>query len=396
MESYPEPLPPVKTSIHNFFTCSNDLTIIRLIPFDNHSTRPLDFWMEKILLGWIARKKVCYMYTLLSNRFSRFTVALVLLLLVAAAMLASVLLGVVDTSFSALVDTYTQYSGSKEQIVIKEVRVPRALIAAAIGASLGMSGVLMQILMRNPLADPGIFGINSGAALLVAIAVTIFGMTSLGQLTWLAFLGAALSGIIVYVLGSLGRDGLTPMKLTLAGAAMTALFSSLMHGLLIVNERAMEDVLFWLAGSASGRKLELLIGVLPYLIVGWLGSLFLAGQLNTLMMGDDVAKGLGQRIWLIKLLAALLIILLAGGSVAVAGPVGFVGLVIPHLARALVGLDQRWVLLYAMLLGALLLLGADIAARFVAMPKEVPLGVMTALIGVPFFVYIARKGVTRS
>ncbi|PWK09627.1 FecCD family ABC transporter permease [Tumebacillus permanentifrigoris] len=336
------------------------------------------------------------MTVLLQKNQSKLGGLLLLLLLVIAGMFASILWGVVDTSWQGLLQTYTHFTGTQEQLVIQQIRVPRALIATAIGASLGVSGVLMQVLMRNPLADPGVFGVNAGASFFVVVAITLFSMTSLTEIAWVAFLGAAVSGGIVYTLGSLGRDGLTPMKLTIAGAAMAALFSSWMHGLLIVNERAMEDVLFWIAGSVSGRKLELLTSVLPYLAVGWIGSILLTGQLNILSSGDDIAKGLGQKTWLIKLLSALCVVLLAGGSVAVAGPVGFIGLVIPHFARALVGLNLRWVMLYAMLLGALFVLTADIAARFVAMPKEVPLGVMTALLGVPFFVYVARKGVTRS
>ena len=154
-------------------------------------------------------------------------------------------------------------------------------------------------------------------------------------------------------------------------------------------------MLFWLAGSVEGRKLEVLLAVLPYLAAGWLGALLLAGQMNVLLMGEDVAVSLGQRTVIVKILAGVVIALLAGGSVAVAGPVGFIGVVIPHIARGLVGMDQRWVIPYSALLGAILLLLADIGARYVIMPNEVPVGVMTALIGTPFFVYIARRGLSR-
>jgi iron complex transport system permease protein len=309
---------------------------------------------------------------------------------------SSIVFGVIETSWQTVVDAYTNFSGTNEQIVIQSVRVPRALIAAAVGASLGIAGLLMQVMTRNPLADPGIFGINAGASFFIVVAVTLFSISSLTQFTWIAFLGAAVSGIVVYALGSLGRDGLTPLKLTLAGAAITALSSSLMHGLLLINERALEEVLFWLAGSVAGRKLEMLTAVLPYMILGWIGAFVLAKPLTTMMMGEDVAKGLGQRTVLVKLSAGAVIILLTGSSVAVAGPIGFIGLVIPHFARFLLGLDLRFSVLYSGLLGAILLLAADIAARFVAEPKEMPLGVMTALIGVPFFILAARKGLARS
>ncbi|MFD2171876.1 FecCD family ABC transporter permease [Tumebacillus lipolyticus] len=310
-------------------------------------------------------------------------------------MFVSIVYGVMDTTWQTAIDAYTNFTGTNEQIVIKEARVPRALIAVAVGASLGMVGVLMQTLTRNPLADPGIFGINAGASFFIVVSIAFFSVNSLSQFAWIAFLGAAVSGAIVYLLGSLGRDGLTPLKLTLAGAAMTALFSSMMHGLLVVNERTLEEVLFWLAGSVAGRKLDVLFSVLPYLAVGWVGSLLIAGQLNVLLMGDDVAKGLGQRTMMIKMVTGLLIILLAGASVAIAGPIAFVGLVIPHIARFMVGIDLRWMIVYSAALGAMLLLGADILARMIAMPDELPLGVVTALIGVPIFVFVARKGISR-
>ncbi|MGB8953948.1 MAG: iron ABC transporter permease [Tumebacillaceae bacterium] len=336
------------------------------------------------------------MNALLQHTSARWLGFVFLIALLALGIFLSIVLGVVDTSWRTALDAYLHFNGSNEQIVIRDVRVPRALIAAAVGASLGLSGVLMQVLTRNPLSDPGIFGINSGASFFVVSAMTLFSFDSLSQYTWMAFLGAAVSGGIVYLLGSLGRDGLTPMKLTLAGAALAALFASFTNGLLLINQRALEEVLFWISGSVAGRSLEMLSTVLPYLVIGWLGSFLMAGQLQTLMMGDDVAKGLGQRTVFVKSITGLLVILLAGGSVAVAGPIGFVGLIIPHIARYLIGTHMLWTLAYSALIGAVLLLGADIGARLIAMPKELPLGVMTAMIGTPFFVYVARKGLTRA
>jgi iron complex transport system permease protein len=210
--------------------------------------------------------------------------------------------------------------------------------------------------------------------------------------TWISFLGAAFAAVLVYLLGSLGREGLTPLKLTLAGAALAALFSSLTQGLLLINEKAMEEVLYWLAGSVEGRKLEYLFVVLPYLAIGWLMALWIAKHMNILIMGDDMARGLGQKVVLIKIICITIIVLLAGGSVAVAGPIGFIGLVVPHISRTLVGPDYRWLIPYCAVLGGVLLLVADIAARYVIMPEEVPVGAMTALIGAPFFIYIARRG----
>jgi iron complex transport system permease protein len=247
-------------------------------------------------------------------------------------------------------------------------------------------------LTKNPLAAPEIFGINAGAGFAVVITVTLFSISNLQVFTWVSFLGAAVSFIFVYIIGSIGREGLTPMKLTLAGAAMSAMFASMTQGFLVINETALEQVLFWLAGSVSGRKLDTLAAVFPYLLAGWIFSLIIAGKLNVLSMGEDVAKGLGLKTGLLKLGAGIVIVLLSGGAVAVAGPIGFLGIVIPHLTRAVVGIDHRWVIPYAGLFGGMLLLVADIASRYIIMPQEVPVGVMTAVIGTPFFVYIARRG----
>jgi len=251
----------------------------------------------------------------------------------------------------------------------------------------------MQTLTKNPLASPGIFGINAGGGFMVVMAVTLFGVTSLQSFAWLSFLGAAIAAVGVFIIGGAsGSNGLTPMKLTLAGAAITAMFSSFTQGLLVLNEAALEQVLFWLAGSVQGRSLEILAGVFPYILAGWILSLMIAGKMNILAMGEDVAKGLGVKTNILKVISLVAVVLLAGGSVAVAGPIGFIGIVIPHIARKIIGVDHRWLIPYSGLLGAILLLAADIGARYIIMPQEVPVGVMTAVIGAPFFVYVARRG----
>ncbi|WP_413307414.1 iron ABC transporter permease [Bacillus sp. 1P10SD] len=314
------------------------------------------------------------------------------ILLMLLLMCASVIFGYTDTSWRTAIESYTNYNGSNEHIIIQTVRFPRALIASAVGASLAIAGVLMQTLTKNPLASPGIFGINAGAGFAVVVAITLFSVTDLQAFNGLAFLGAAVAAVSVYAIGSFGREGLTPMKLTLAGAAMSAMFSSFTQGLLVVDEAALEQVLFWLAGSVQGRKLETLFSVLPYIGVGWVGAVLISGKMNILSMGEDVAKGLGLNTGLVKLAIGVIVILLAGGSVAVAGPIGFVGIVVPHITRSLIGIDHRWVIPLSGILGAILLLAADIAARYILMPSEVPVGVMTAVIGTPFFIFIARRG----
>lgn len=314
------------------------------------------------------------------------------LILLVIAVYFSITLGVVRTGWQTLVDAFTAYNHSNEHIVIRNVRVPRALIGAAVGASLGMAGALLQALTRNPLADVGILGINSGASLFVVVAVTFLSASSLSQYVWFAFAGAALTGITVYVLGAAGKVGLSPVKITLAGAAISALCSSLIHTVLVINERTIQEVIFWLSGSVEGRKLDLLLQVLPFMAAGWIVALLVAGPLHTLLLGEDVASGLGQRTIWVKALTGAAVVLLAGGAVAAAGPILFVGLVVPHIVRYLVGADTRWVVAYSGFGGAILLIAADIGARYIAMPQEVPIGVMTAIVGLPFFIYAVRRG----
>ncbi|WP_147534536.1 FecCD family ABC transporter permease [Bacillus marasmi] len=307
-------------------------------------------------------------------------------------MCASVIFGYTETNWKMALDAINQNDGSNEHIIIQTVRIPRALIASVVGASLAIAGTLMQTLTKNPLAEPGLFGINAGAGFTVVVAMTVFSVNSMQGFSALAFLGAAIAAVGVYTIGSFGRDGLTPMKLTLAGAAMAAMFSSFTQGLLVLDEALLDQVLFWLAGSVQGRKLDTLISVLPYIGMGLIGSVLIAGKMNVLAMGEDVAKGLGLNTVFIKITIGILVILLAGGSVAVAGPIGFVGIVIPHIARSMMGVDHRWVIPFSGILGAILLLMADITARYLLMPSEVPVGVMTAIIGTPFFIFIARRG----
>ncbi|WP_166239108.1 FecCD family ABC transporter permease [Paenibacillus turpanensis] len=314
-------------------------------------------------------------------------------LILAGFMVCSVLFGVYQTSLEEVFGAFTQFNGSNSHIVIQEVRVPRAIIASFVGACLGVSGVYMQTLTRNPLADAGILGVNSGAALFIVVAFVFFGVGSVSQFIWIAFAGAALSSIAVYTLGSVGRSGLTPMTLTLAGAAFSAFATSLTHGILTLDERANDEILFWIAGSIAGRKLDILIAVLPYMSAALLLSLFYAPALNVLSLGEDVAKGLGQRTVLIKAVAGLIVVLLAGGSVAAAGPIAFIGLIVPHIAKYFAGTDLRWAVPYSAFVGAIILVAADTASRFIAFPKEMPISVMTAIIGAPFFIYTARKGV---
>ncbi|MED4453933.1 iron ABC transporter permease [Metabacillus fastidiosus] len=323
-------------------------------------------------------------------RISKLVVAAVFLIILIG---MSIVFGYTNTSVQLAYEAFTNFDGTNEHLIIQTVRLPRALIAASIGASLAIAGVYMQTLTKNPLAEPGILGINAGASFAVVFVLNFLQVSSLSIFTWVSFLGAAIAAITVYFVGGIGRQGLTPMQLTIAGAALTALFSSFTQGILTTNEAALDQALFWLSGSVQGRKLEILASVFPYLVIGWLLALIVAPMMNVIAMGDDVAKGLGLKVGLLKITVGIIVILLAGGSVAVAGPIGFLGIIIPHIARRLIGIDHRWLVPFAGLLGGILLLAADIGARYIVMPQEVPVGVMTALIGTPYFIYIARKGV---
>ncbi|MBW7651217.1 iron ABC transporter permease [Anoxybacillus sp. ST4] len=332
---------------------------------------------------------------MLENSTKRLVGLLLFVLIFFISMWMSIIYGYTDTSYRTAIEALMNKNDSNEHLVIHSVRLPRALIGAAVGASLAMAGALMQALTKNPLASPGIFGINAGAGFLIVLCVTFFQVSSLYVFSSLALIGATLAAIIVFVISSVGKEGMTPLKLTLAGTAVATLFASLTQGLLVANEKALEEVLFWLAGSVSGRKLEMLTSVLPYFLIAWAGSFLLAPKVNIIMLGDDVAKGLGQRTNFVKLIMAIFIVLLAGSSVAVAGPIGFIGIIVPHIARAFVGNDHRWLLPYCAFIGGSLLNFADIGARYILMPQEVPVGIMTAFIGVPFFIYVARRGILK-
>lgn len=314
------------------------------------------------------------------------------LLALVLAVMCSIAFGVTDIPLRTVWESFVQFDGGNSHLIIRTARVPRALIAAAVGASLAVAGAVMQVVARNPIASPSTLGVNSGAAFFIVMAAGWFGVSGMASFTWIAMLGAAISGGIVFLLGSLGRDGMSPVKITLAGASMAAFFYSMTQGLMLSDGKMFDQVLVWLVGSVAGRELSQLEAVWPYMAVGMVIAFGLSRNLNLLTMGDAVALGLGQRIKYVKLMAAVAVILLAGASVAAAGPIAFVGIIIPHIVRHLVGQDHRWILPYSAVFGALLLVLADLGSRYVAMPKEVPVGVVTAIIGVPFFVYIARKG----
>ncbi|THF75767.1 FecCD family ABC transporter permease [Cohnella fermenti] len=313
------------------------------------------------------------------------------LALLLVCMMGSLLFGVHTYRLEQLWTAYADFAGTNEQLILRTSRVPRTLIAAFVGACLAVAGCVMQVLTKNPLASPSVFGVNSGASLLIVIGLTAYGSSmSMVNMVWVAFVGAGAAAACVLVLG-LGIGGrFDPIRLTLAGAAFAAFASSATSGLILLNKQSLDAALLWMIGSVSGRKLEHLAAVLPYMAAGLLLAMLLSASLNVMALGDDNARSLGQRLGLVRLLAAAAVVLLAGSSVAAAGPIAFVGLVVPHLCRSLVGNDHRWLLPYCALTGAILLVAADTVSRLILMPKEVPVGVATAIIGVPFLIRAAR------
>ncbi|MGC5015037.1 FecCD family ABC transporter permease [Streptosporangium sp. DT93] len=314
----------------------------------------------------------------------------VALLVLAAFTVASVALGSRDVTWADVWAALGGADGSIEQAAVVK-RVPRTLLAIVVGAALGLSGAVMQGVTRNPLADPGILGVNMGASLAVVSAVAFFGLTSPTGYVWVAMAGAALSAVFVYTVGSLGRGGATPLKLALAGAATSAAFASLVSAVVLPRNDIAGTFRLWQIGGVGGASYERVGQVLPFLAVGFAVCLLSARALNSLALGDELAAGLGERVVLIRATAALGAVVLCGASTAVAGPIAFVGLVVPHACRMLVGVDHRWLLPFSALVGASLLTAADVVGRMVARPQDIEVGIVTALIGAPFFIHIVRS-----
>ncbi|CAN5456926.1 iron ABC transporter permease [soil metagenome] len=315
-----------------------------------------------------------------------FAGVLVLALLVVASLAFGTRIISLDELLSALGgDTI----GIAEAAVVK--RVPRTVLAVLVGAALAMSGATMQAVTRDPLADPGILGVSGGAALAVVTGIAFFGLADPFAYVWVAIVGAGVAAVFVYTVGSLGRGGATPLKLALAGAATAATFSSLVSAILLPRVDILTIFRFWQIGGVGGATWERIAVILPFLAVGAVVCLICARGMNTLGLGDDLAAGLGEHVVRTRLVAWAGAVILCGAATAIAGPIGFVGLVVPHLCRLLVGPDQRWLLPFSAITGAGLLVAADVVGRVIARPQEIEVGIITAVIGAPFFIWIVRR-----
>jgi iron complex transport system permease protein len=331
----------------------------------------------------------------IQNNKSKAIVLLLLIILLIISFLGSLLLGYIKTSFNDLFNTYVNYQNITEHIIIKTSRMPRALIALFVGASLSVSGVLMQTLTKNPMASPGLLGVNSGAAFFMVFAYSFFPGLTQNYLMIFSFIGSALAVVLVYALAGGLKGSIQTFDLTIAGAAVAAFFLSFTQVILFKDQKTMEEVMFWMTGSVEGRSLSVLMNIIPYILVSWVFCFIIAGKLNIFSLGEEIAKGLGVNTEALKIQMILLTVVLAGASVAVAGPIGLVGLIIPHLTKSLVGSEFKWAIPYSIVLGSIFLLLSDIGSRFIVYPKEIPVGAITAILGTPFFIYIARKAENR-
>lgn len=317
------------------------------------------------------------------------------LLLCVAVLAVSVLLSLsVGNQYFGAHDVYlalANFSGSDNDRVIRYLRMPRTGAGLLAGAALGLAGALMQGVTRNPLADPGILGVNAGAALAVVGAIGVLGVHSLTGYVWFAMGGALVATVVVYLVGAIGRGGATPVKLALAGAAISALLGSVTSAITLLDLSTLNEFRFWVVGSLTLATGSVIGQAVPFIAVGIVLALVLGRSLNQLALGDELARSLGTRVTLVRVAAGLAVVVLAGTATAIAGPIGFLGLAVPHVARTLVGADYRWILPWSMVLAPAVLLLADVVGRLVARPDELQVGIITAIIGAPVFIALVRR-----
>jgi iron complex transport system permease protein len=327
-----------------------------------------------------------------STRSRRLVGLGLLLALVAVGCLASVAVGTRSIGLGEVWRALFDHDLTGEQaVIVRQLRVPRTVLGLMVGLALGVAGALMQGHTRNPLGDPGLLGVTAGASLAVVLAISLLGITAPSGYVWFAFGGALAGTVLVYAIGSAGRGGPTPVTLALAGAALSALLYALVRAVLVSDQQTLDSFRFWVVGALAGRGADVAWQVAPFIAVGLVLALANAPALNLLGLGEDAARGLGQRIWPARVVGLSAITLLCGAATAACGPIAFVGLVVPHAVRAVTGPDHRWLIPCSGLLGAALLLTADVIGRVVARPGELQVGIVLALVGAPFFVALVRR-----
>ncbi|MGP3934846.1 FecCD family ABC transporter permease [Nonomuraea sp. KM88] len=325
-------------------------------------------------------------------RHRRLTVLIVLVASVLVAVVLSVTVGSKSVPVTDAWHALTAPTGTENDIVIRALRVPRTVLGVLAGVALGVAGALMQGHTRNPLADPGLLGVTQGAAFAMVSSIVLLGVSSLLGYIWFGLAGALVASVAVFALGMTGGKGSpTPVTLALAGTAVSAFLYALTSAIVLLDEQAMDVFRFWQAGSIAARGADVVWQVLPFILVGLVLAAVNAPGLNALSLGEDVARSLGQNIPVTRAVGVAAVTLLSGASVAACGSLAFVGLIVPHLVRPLSGTDHRWLLPYSGLVGAALLLLADVIGRVVAPPGELEVGVVLALLGAPFFVALVRR-----
>jgi iron complex transport system permease protein len=324
-------------------------------------------------------------------RSRRLLLILGLTVLLVVVVLLSLTVGAKPIPLAGVWDAIWSPTGTEDDIIVRALRAPRTLLGIAVGIALGVAGALAQGHTRNPIADPGLLGVTAGAAFLVVLAVYAFGVTSLYGYVWFAFAGAFGASVVVFLLGSVGQSGPTPVTLALAGVAVSALLSAFTSAMVLADNATLDAYRFWSVGNLAGRDTAVLVQVAPFLIIGLVLALVNAPALNLLSLGQDVAAGLGLNLTAARWTGLVAITLLTGAATAACGPIAFLGLVVPHLARAVTGPDHRWLIPASGLAGAVLLLIADILGRILVRPGELQVGIVLALVGAPFFVALVRR-----
>jgi iron complex transport system permease protein len=309
----------------------------------------------------------------------------------ALVLLLSVSVGARPIGVSEVWSLVWQPDGSDDAIIVHDLRIPRTILGLVVGAALGVGGALMQALTRNPLADPGLLGVNAGAAAAVVTATAIIGVTSALVYVWFAFAGAAVASVVVYAVGAAGRSGATPIRLALAGTAITFALYAYVHALILVDRDTLDLYRFWQVGALAGHDAALSAQIAPFVVAGILLAFALGRPLNAIGLGDEAGRALGASLARTRVLSGIAITLLCGAATAAVGPIVFIGLTVPHVARAITGPDQRWVLPYSALLAPVLLLAADVIGRVVNRPGELEVGIVSALVGGPVFIAIVRR-----
>ena len=331
----------------------------------------------------------------MGNKKFVFSIILCLALL-SIMVIFSISLGAKSIAFSKVADVLLGNDPDSLEAAIILQRIPRSVFGILAGGALGISGALMQSITRNPIADPSILGVNTGASLFVVVGIAFFNITVAYQYIWLAIIGAGVTAVFVYSVASMGKDGATPLKLALSGSAVSIVLGSLVSTIMLPNNRVMEAFRFWQVGSIGSATWENIMLISPFLIVGFIISMFISGYLNNLALGDEAATALGTNVVMTRTIGALSSVLLCGATTALAGPIGFVGLIIPHIIRLIFGSEMSKMLPLSFLGSAILMLISDIIGRIISLPGEIEVGIVTAVLGAPVFILAIRKGRVKS